>query len=166
MQKKNRDSLTAVCKSWAARKFQGLLEAFQLLGWTVRVVQVAYEALVDVPLPVIAYMWDNRGRGKFVLVCHVTKDSVVIADGDRGARRLSRRVFCNCWSGIILMTGTASKPSVHPPVSCRSPPHTNQERVSSCYFSPLLPPRQLESLPDTVSPSPNVLCGFHASIPL
>jgi ATP-binding cassette subfamily B protein len=81
----------------------GLVQAAEMLGFCARGVKGPYEALPQMPLPAIAPMRTEEGRGHFVVLHRVQKRAVVVADPARGIELLSRDQFCRRWTGELLL---------------------------------------------------------------
>jgi ATP-binding cassette subfamily B protein len=79
-----------------------LLRAAERLGFAAQGAKGTYEALRDLPLPVIAHV--NRGGERhFVVLYRVGKRGAVVADPAGGVERLSRDEFCKRWTGYLLV---------------------------------------------------------------
>src|SRR4051794_10110614 len=81
----------------------GLVQAAERLGFSAKAVKGPYEALCDVPLPVVAHIRTEEGFGHFVVLHRVSKDGVVVADPGRGIQRLSGDEFRRGWTGYLLL---------------------------------------------------------------
>jgi HlyB family type I secretion system ABC transporter len=92
----------------------GLVQAAEALGFSARGVKGPYEALAQVPLPVIAHVQDEPGLGHFVVLYRVTKRGVVVADPAREIQTLARAEFCRRWTGYLLVVvpGQRAVPAV------------------------------------------------------
>jgi HlyB family type I secretion system ABC transporter len=93
----------------------GLVQAAERLGFAARAVKGPYEALPGVPLPAIAHVRTEEGLGHFVVLHHVGKGAVVVADPARGVETLSRDEFCGRWTGYLLVV-------VPDPIKSPAPP--------------------------------------------
>jgi ATP-binding cassette subfamily B protein len=81
-----------------------LRDAAEKMGFSARGVQGPYDALRGIPLPAIAHVHLKDGLGHFIVVHRVRKDSVTIADpGHTGVETLSRKAFCERWTGNLLL---------------------------------------------------------------
>jgi ATP-binding cassette subfamily B protein len=81
----------------------GLVQAAEKLGFSSRGVKGSYEALPQLPLPMIAHVRTPEGLGHFVVVHRVKKHSVIVADPARGVSSLTRDEFCSLWTGYLLI---------------------------------------------------------------
>lgn len=83
---------------------KGLIIAAEYLGFTPRPVQADLTALAKQKLPAIAHWKGNH----YVVVYHITRDQVIIADPSIGRRKLTRQEFVRDWQGYtLLLTPTA-----------------------------------------------------------
>jgi ATP-binding cassette subfamily B protein len=89
----------------------GLLQAAERLGFAAKAVKGSNETLLQVPLPAIAHVLTDAGRGHFVVVYRVRKDSIVVADPARGLIRLAREEFAQVWTGYLLLAVPESLPT-------------------------------------------------------
>ncbi len=78
-------------------------QAAETLGFSARGVRGSYESLGHLTLPAVVHVRGETGSGHFVVIHHVRKDSVVVADPFRGIVSLSREEFCRGWSGHLLL---------------------------------------------------------------
>lgn len=83
--------------------FLGLMQAAEQLGFSAKAVKGSNETLSHVPLPAVAHVLTEDGRGHFVVLYQVRRDSVVVADPARGICRLSRQEFGKQWTGYLLL---------------------------------------------------------------
>lgn len=67
-----------------------------------------YEAMADLPLPVIAHLRGWLGTGHFVVVHRWSPSAVLIGDPAAGVRTLARRVFVRRWTGYVLVVAQPS----------------------------------------------------------
>lgn len=81
----------------------GLVDAAEALGFSAKGVKGTYEALSHVPLPAIAHIKTEAGLGHFIVLHHLTRQGVVVADPARGLQTLSRDAFCQRWTGHLLL---------------------------------------------------------------
>jgi ATP-binding cassette subfamily B protein len=81
----------------------GLLKAAEKLGFAAKAVKGAYDKLPHAPLPAIAHVRTEEGRGHFVVLHAVRRRGVVVADPGCGVRALSRAQFCQDWTGHLLL---------------------------------------------------------------
>jgi ATP-binding cassette subfamily B protein len=81
----------------------GLARAAEKLGLSARGVKGPYEALSQLPLPAIAHTKNAEGLGHFVVLHKVKKDTVIVGDPGFGIKKLSRKEFCQCWTGNLLL---------------------------------------------------------------
>jgi ATP-binding cassette, subfamily C, bacteriocin exporter len=88
---------------WVGTNLLGLMHAAETLGFMAKGVKGPYEALPQVPLPAVAHVKTEEGRGHFVVLYHVKPEAVVVADPARGLQKLSRDEFCRRWTGTLLV---------------------------------------------------------------
>jgi len=81
----------------------GLMEAAEQLGFSPKAVRCPYESLSELPLPAVAHVVDDEGRGHFVVLHRVRRRGVVVADPARGIEKLPRAEFCARWTGNLLL---------------------------------------------------------------
>src|SRR5262245_62677373 len=63
---------------------RGLLQAAEALGFAAKGVKGTYEALPQVPLPVIAHVKTEEGLGHFLVLYRIKKNGVIVADPAHG----------------------------------------------------------------------------------
>src|SRR5262249_42045676 len=97
----------------------GLLKAAERLGFSAKGVKGSYDALALAPLPAIAHIKNDEGRGHFVVLHRVQKSGVVVADPGRGVEKQSRDEFCQRWTGNLLVLAPEPKA---PPVKAGQEP--------------------------------------------
>jgi len=96
----------------AGTNLRGLVAAAENLGFSAQAVRGPFQALSKVPLPAIAHTKSDEGLGHFVVLHQVRTGSVVVADPARGVEKLSRKAFCQRWTGhLVLMTPQQTPPS-------------------------------------------------------
>lgn len=93
----------------------GLSEAADIVGLNNLSVRISFEKLVeDMPLPAIVHWNQNH----FVVVYHVTKSKVFVADPAGGKIEYSKKEFCESWipkdtgfhkEGIVMLFETTTE---------------------------------------------------------
>jgi len=79
--------------------------AAERLGFTARYYKDGkFEYLSPVPLPAIVHTNNQEGMPHFIVLYKVNRNSVVIGDpGSNGVETISRKEFCERWSGILMV---------------------------------------------------------------
>lgn len=95
----------------------GLISASEQVGFSARAVRAAAESLPGIPLPAVAH-WKENGRNHYVVLCHIARKTVVVADPATGKRKLTLDEFHRCWTGVLLLLG--NKPDIRSIVTARS----------------------------------------------
>jgi ATP-binding cassette subfamily B protein len=94
-----------------------LRETAQRLGFSAKGAEGDYEALLEIPLPVVVHVRIGS-LDHFVVVHRVGRKRVLIADPARGLRRMSREEFEAIWTRVLLLLEpTEGIRSVEPSVS-------------------------------------------------
>lgn len=99
----------------------GLIQAAEQLGFSAKAVKASGESVSKAPLPAIAHVQFADGRGHFVVLYKVRRDSVVIADPACGIRRLSHEEFARDWSGFLLLIQPTALPTTASSTATASP---------------------------------------------
>jgi ATP-binding cassette, subfamily C, bacteriocin exporter len=82
---------------------QRLLNAATAIGFSAKAIRTEPAVLAELPLPAIAHVTTEDGRGHFVVLLKIRKDSYLIADPAEGLRKLSQSEFLSRWSGYMLL---------------------------------------------------------------
>ena len=104
----------------AGTNLLGLLRAAEQLGFSAKVAKWSYDVLGRLPLPAIAHVKTDEGRGHFLVLHKVNRAAVVVADPARGVEKLSRDDFCKRWTGHLLVA--VPDPHAAPNRSRAAPP--------------------------------------------
>lgn len=78
---------------------RGLAAAAESIGFSTRPVKATLDKLAQQNLPVIAH-WEGR---HYIVVYHVTRRQVIVADPNIGLRKLSHAEFKADWTGYALL---------------------------------------------------------------
>ncbi len=79
-----------------------LSRAIGIIGFRTRLDRASYDAIPTCTLPAIAHM-RSGGTGHFVVLQRWSPGHVVVADPAVGVRRFSRKAFCRCATGFLLL---------------------------------------------------------------
>lgn len=82
---------------------QGLLNAAASIGLSAKAVRAEPEALQNLPLPAIAHITTDDGRGHFVVLMRQKRQDYLVADPDEGLSTWSREEFLSKWTGYLLL---------------------------------------------------------------
>lgn len=82
----------------------GLIEAATKMGFSAKGVRGEYEALLDVPMPIIAHVIVKKVLHHYVVLYKVTEKVVEYMDpGDGQIHKVSPDVFKEIWTGVLVL---------------------------------------------------------------
>ncbi|QZY54911.1 peptidase domain-containing ABC transporter [Crassaminicella profunda] len=82
----------------------GLVKAAKALGFTAKGVKGEKEAIFsEFPLPAIAHVIINENILHYVVIHHVDKDKIIIADPDVGVVNYTPDDFFKIWTGVLIL---------------------------------------------------------------
>jgi ATP-binding cassette subfamily B protein len=87
----------------AGTNLAGLAKGAEALGFDAKPAKGDWDALLQVPLPLIAHWVTEQGFGHFVVVHRIKRGKVLIADPGRGLVTVPRDEFARRWTGYCLL---------------------------------------------------------------
>lgn len=87
----------------------GMIEAAQFLGMTARGVKGPFEALVNVPLPVIVHVLVQKTLQHYCVLYKMDKHTVLLMDPGPGRFiKMSLSEFKSMWTGVVILISPAA----------------------------------------------------------
>ena len=83
--------------------WRGLVDAAEAIGFLAKGVRAPLDTLNEMPLPAIAHVTSDRGRGHYVVVYRVTSKRVQVGDPSAGVSWMTRDQFARRWRGQLLL---------------------------------------------------------------
>jgi len=81
----------------------GLFRAAEGMGFAARAAKATWASLSKIPLPAVAHVIAPDGRGHFVVLHRVRRESILLANPNCGLEKRTREDFCKTWTGYLLL---------------------------------------------------------------
>jgi ABC-type bacteriocin/lantibiotic exporter with double-glycine peptidase domain len=80
-----------------------VLRAAEAMDFCPIISTLTWERLRQERRPVITRLLDRRCWGNFVLLLGISGDEAILVGGDLKVTRMTRDLFCRCWSGWVVI---------------------------------------------------------------
>ena len=80
-----------------------VLRAAEAMDFSPIIATFDWERLHQERRPTITRLLNRQSWGNFVLLLGISGDEAILVDGDLKLTRMTRDLFCRCWSGWVLI---------------------------------------------------------------